>query len=465
MKKSGFVTQEDFEAHKDKDWRTSHDIWPNIRGVVGLPGRKGSIGLAGNTGPQGPQGDVGPQGATGPVGPTGPQGAQGEVGNTGVQGPTGPGGVTGAQGEAGATGTQGPTGPGGVTGPQGEQGDQGNTGVQGATGPAGVTGAQGEIGESGPTGPTGVEGSQGPAGDQGATGVQGEQGAQGITGPQGDQGDQGNTGVQGDQGAQGATGVQGTQGVTGPQGDQGVQGATGVQGAQGVTGVQGATGAQGVTGIAGATGPQGPTGAIGEIGPGLARLTEDFDDLNTADIDGQGSYGPIAGTWSDDSTGTNTAEVVVKAGADKMLQLADGGANVAAASLDYNAGYEVVSGVFEFIVRSSDNSKNAYVSLYKDATIFIRVTFKDTGQIVFEGPDLVDHAIAAFANNTWYKIRLYFDAGAGYIIAWLDDVFDNKQTVNFANAFYANKIAVRTAVVGAVTFDFDDLKIVNLTAL
>ncbi|GAH57048.1 unnamed protein product, partial [marine sediment metagenome] len=44
MPKSGFVTQEAFNAHKDKDWRTVHHLWPNIRGVSVAPRPKGSIG-------------------------------------------------------------------------------------------------------------------------------------------------------------------------------------------------------------------------------------------------------------------------------------------------------------------------------------------------------------------------------------------------------------------------------------
>jgi len=44
MPKSGFVTWEAFNAHKDKDWRTVHHIWPNIRGVTVAPRLKGSVG-------------------------------------------------------------------------------------------------------------------------------------------------------------------------------------------------------------------------------------------------------------------------------------------------------------------------------------------------------------------------------------------------------------------------------------
>lgn len=215
MKKSGFAKEDSFQSHKDKDWRTVHDIWTNIRPMVGRLGPKGSVGLAGVTGPQGPAGDMGPQGATGAAGPTGVTGPQGEIGETGAQGPTGPTGVTGPQGSIGETGPQGPTGPTGVTGPQGEIGE---------AGPTGVTGGIGETGPGGPQGATGVQGTQGPTG---VTGVTGDQGA---TGPQGTQGPQGVTGVTG---SQGATGVQGPQGPTGVQGVQGLQGPTGIQGVPG----------------------------------------------------------------------------------------------------------------------------------------------------------------------------------------------------------------------------------------
>lgn len=43
MRKSGFVTWADFEAHRDKDWRVVHGIWPAIRGVSVGPAPKGAI--------------------------------------------------------------------------------------------------------------------------------------------------------------------------------------------------------------------------------------------------------------------------------------------------------------------------------------------------------------------------------------------------------------------------------------
>jgi len=42
LRESGFVTQADFKAHRDKDWRTVHHIWPNIRGVSVGPVPKGA---------------------------------------------------------------------------------------------------------------------------------------------------------------------------------------------------------------------------------------------------------------------------------------------------------------------------------------------------------------------------------------------------------------------------------------
>ena len=44
MKKAGFSKEDDFQAHKDKDWRVAHGIWPNIRGMTMAPRPKGGVG-------------------------------------------------------------------------------------------------------------------------------------------------------------------------------------------------------------------------------------------------------------------------------------------------------------------------------------------------------------------------------------------------------------------------------------
>lgn len=432
MAKKEIVTREEFEAHRDKHWQVVHNIWPSIRDLAGIVGPKGAVGLLGNTGPQGPEGDPGPAGSTGPAGPTGP------------------GGVTGPQGEIGESGVQGPTGPGGVTGPQGSIGPSGVTGPEG---PTGVQGPQGEIGGSGPTGPTGVEGSQGPAGNQGATGVQGTQGIQGITGPQGTQGI---TGPQGDQGSTGVTGVQGAQGVTGVQGDQGTQGITGPQGNQGI---------QGITGVTGDQGAQGPTGVIGVQGAGLDNLEEIFDGLSTENIDSQGDYGDMAGSWTDYSGANCSCDVVVRSGANKMLRLTDNGSGpIAACDIDFNTGHEIVAGVFEVEAFLSVNNITHRISLAQNGTVFMGIAFLDDGKLEIRGPDVVQHVLdASFDVDTWYKIKVHFDAGAGYFLVWVDDVFVDKYTINFANAYYANRLFIATGAATGSVFDIDNLKVLNLT--
>ena len=267
----------------------------------------------------------------------------------------------------------------------------------------------------------------------------------------------------------GVEGVQGPQGITGVQGPQGATGVTGVQGDQGVTGVQGDQGTQGVTGVEGDAGPQGPTGVEGELGAGMGRFVEIFDGLSLGNINGKGDYGSLVwidGTWVNTSGTGCTAEVATRSGADKMLRLDDQGVGECVATLNYEDGYEVVVGVFEYEGRNSVTNKTAQVALRKGVTNFLRVEFADTAQIKIIGSDGVEHTIQAFSANTWYKIKVFFDAGAGYFLVWIDDVFKAKYVINFTNAYYADNIRASTkTIANTYTFDVDNLKVMHYIAI
>ena len=356
--------------------------------------------------------------------------AQGVIGESGPTGSEGPGGVTGPQGEAGESGEQGPTGPTGV-------------GEQGPTGPTGIEGTQGGQGETGPLGPTGAEGEQGVQGEQGVTGPLGPTGSAGVTGVQGDQGI---TGPTGDEGSQGVTGVQGTQGITGPTGETGSQGVTGVQGPQGPTGPTGEAGAQGITGVQGLQ------------GEGIDAFEEDFDDLNIASINGQGSY-DFCGSWVA-GAGTSCSEGVAADNGGKRLRLFDNKNSASAyAYLPINADHVIVAGDLKVKLQISQTTKNAFLFFQQGSTTKFHIEFATDNNIKFYNGSS-SSTLQAYSADTYYTIRVYFDCCARAATIFVDDVF--RLRVALTSADYVSRLRLETDETSkGFYFYMDDLEFVS----
>ena len=190
-----------------------------------------------------------------------------------------------------------------------------------------------------------------------------------------------------------------------------------------------------------------------------------FDVLPTAAIHGEGNY-DWWGTWATTAPANTSAEIVVLAGDDKMLQLTDNSVvgGLVQTTLTIDAGHESIVGVLEFSARISALAKKAHVAMLVGAAVFIHILFDDDNDIKISDSVGAPTILQAYAANTWYKIRITFDAGAGYGIVFIDNVFIARVAMDFSGAYYADRIQISTwPVPTGYTFDVNHLKIFNLT--
>lgn len=189
-----------------------------------------------------------------------------------------------------------------------------------------------------------------------------------------------------------------------------------------------------------------------------------FDVLPTAAIHGEGNYDWF-GTWDTTAAANTSAEIVVLAGDDKYLRLTDNsGTGQVDTEIVADPGHEMLNGVIEFKMRQSVNNLQGYFSLYKGAVRVCAIQFWSDGQIrVVSGGLTTD--MQAYAANTWYKIRIYYDCISRYVAIFVDNVFKKHQVLAAdADADYVDRIKVNTSTPNnGYTLDINNLKIFNLT--
>ncbi len=193
-------------------------------------------------------------------------------------------------------------------------------------------------------------------------------------------------------------------------------------------------------------------------------IAEIFDGLNTADINGQGAY-RRCDPWVGTEAGTGIAEVVVKAGADKMLRVTTGtpfAANLGTARLDINANSKISSGIFKWKARTSDVTKLFdCFEFRKDGVWKFLISLGDGSQMRLGWGTSSFANIKAIANNTWYEVEVHWNSASQTIAVFVDGTFEILQTLHDnAKCEYINRLFV-CGYSDAVTCDIDDLEIVN----
>jgi len=190
-----------------------------------------------------------------------------------------------------------------------------------------------------------------------------------------------------------------------------------------------------------------------------------LDVLATGAIHGLGTYDWF-GTWITAADANCSAEIVVLAGADKILRLTDNNnAGKVGVTLIATSGREMVSGVAEWRMRTSANDKLSYFTFQKGAGLDFGIWFNNDGQIKFQRIGGVAQNLQAYVANTWYRFRVHFDHISRYCVIWIDNDFHSRQALDPGNdGTYAEKLYIYTfdGETG-YTMDVDDLKIFNIT--
>ncbi len=191
-------------------------------------------------------------------------------------------------------------------------------------------------------------------------------------------------------------------------------------------------------------------------------IAEEFDDLNTAAINGQGDYGRCS-AWVGDEQGTGTAEVTVLAGDDKMLTLTTGApnnVNYGSALLDVNANSKMARGIIKYKFRSSDVTKSVDIKWEEGATTrFIVGTWASQFRFRWGTGDWTN--FKAIVNNTWYTVEIHFDSASQIITTFVDDVWAGYFTMHNDSKYrYISRLFMRSYD-DNITFDIDELEIVN----
>jgi len=187
-----------------------------------------------------------------------------------------------------------------------------------------------------------------------------------------------------------------------------------------------------------------------------------FDVLPTAAIHGEGNY-DWWGTWVTGAGAGCSAEIVVEAGDDKILRLTDGNAATRVdTQLSTDADHPIVIGCIQFQVRQSSNAKEGRIE-FRD-TIGANSTYiqmADTGNIQFwDGAALTN--LQAYAVDTWYTIRIYWDCVSAAVAVWVDNVWKIRKDLTALE--FINNIYIRTkAGDTGYTLDINNLKVFNLT--
>jgi len=189
-----------------------------------------------------------------------------------------------------------------------------------------------------------------------------------------------------------------------------------------------------------------------------------FDVLTTGDhINGQGTYDWF-GSWVSGHAGVGcSGKIEVLAGADKMLELIDS-ANInsmAHVYLDTSAGHELMIAALSVRLRSSRNDRKSAMYLYEGAAPGMRVELDSDGDIkLFDGAGTT--VLQAYAANTWYTIRMYWDCVSQAVAIFVDNVFRTRK--NITGTDFVGRIGFYTDItLESYTFHADDLKIFNLT--
>jgi len=189
-----------------------------------------------------------------------------------------------------------------------------------------------------------------------------------------------------------------------------------------------------------------------------------FDVLTTGDhINGQGTYDWFD-SWVSGHAGAGcSGKIEVLAGADKMLELIDS-ANInsmAHVYLDTSTGHELMIAALSVRLRSTRNDRKSAMYLYEGAAPGMRVELDSDGDIkLFDGAGTT--VLQAYAANTWYTIRMYWDCVSQAVAIFVDNVFRTRK--NITGTDFVGRIGFYTDItLESYTFHADDLKIFNLT--
>lgn len=193
-----------------------------------------------------------------------------------------------------------------------------------------------------------------------------------------------------------------------------------------------------------------------------------FDVLSTGNIHGQGTYDWF-GTWVTTAAASTSATIVVLAGDDKYLRLTDNNAgDDVDTKLTASTGHPMVTGVIEFQVRISEK-KTAYLDLMKGATRSMGFEIYDGGvgdrKFWFWNGTAEVELLSSYNVNQWYKIRIHFDCVARAAVIFVENVFKVRTTLSALTICdYVNVIRARTDPLSTgYTFDINNLKVFNLT--
>jgi len=190
-----------------------------------------------------------------------------------------------------------------------------------------------------------------------------------------------------------------------------------------------------------------------------------FDILPTAAIHGEGNY-DWWGTWDTTAAANTSAEIVVLAGDDKMLQLVDNNAaDFVKTELSTDAGHPIVTGVVQFQMRVTVANNHAYFELDKDAVSNMYIYFGTAPQTIRFHGGVAEENCGAWVANTWYTIRIHFDCVARAAVIFLGNVFIARIALSAAAAGdYVSILRVRTKTgFSGYNVEVNNLKVFNLT--
>ncbi len=190
-----------------------------------------------------------------------------------------------------------------------------------------------------------------------------------------------------------------------------------------------------------------------------------FDVLPTRAIHGEGNY-DWWGTWDTTAPANTSAEVVVLAGDDKMLQLVDNNnASFVKTELATDAGHPIVTGVVQFQMRVTVGNKWAYFELDKDAVSNMYIYFGTAPQTIRFHGGVAEENLGAWVANTWYTFRIHFDCVARAAVVFLDNVFIARIALSAAAAGdYVSTLRARTSTgYDGYNVEINNLKVFNLT--
>jgi len=194
-------------------------------------------------------------------------------------------------------------------------------------------------------------------------------------------------------------------------------------------------------------------------------MAETFDGLTLGSIDGQGIY-PRVGPFVSTISGTGTANVAVKAGADYMTRCASGApwaGNLALWELTFNADSYLSSGILKFKIRTSDVTGNGQLRFFYNGDVYWIIIMGDSSFMRFKYTAAYAN-VTAIVNNTWYDVELHWNSSSQTVTFFINGAYvAYLQLGTTMRIPYLDKIEFWSAS-DSLNLDIDDLEIVNFGA-